>query len=114
MNIAKGDLYWIDFGPVVSSAPAKRRPAVVVQGDHFNRSRLATVVVAAITSNTALATYPGNLFLPAVVTGLPRDSVVNVTALATVDRRAMVERIGSLPDTLIADLEDGLRTVLDL
>lgn len=114
MLIAKGDLFWVDFGPIVSSAPAKRRPAVVVQGDQYNRSRLATVVVAAVTSNTALAGYPGNVFLPAVVTGLPRDSVVNVTALATVDRRDLAERIGPLPGHLVADLEDGLRLVLDL
>ncbi len=75
--VTKGDLYWLDFDPAVSSAPLKRRPAVVVQSDHFNRSRLSTVVVAAISSNTALADHPGNVFLPAATTGSPRDSVVN-------------------------------------
>ncbi len=112
--VRKGDLYWVDFGPIVSSAPAKRRPAVVIQGDQFNQSRLATVIVAAVTSNTALATYPGNVFLPAAVVGLDRDSVINVTALATIDRRDLADRIGALPDYLVADLEDGLGLVLDL
>lgn len=112
--ILKGELYWVDFGAIVSSAPAKRRPAVVVQGDEYNRSRLATVVVAAVTSNTALAGYPGNVFLPAVLTGLPRDSVVNVTALATIDRRDLDERIGALPAHVVADIDDGLRLVLDV
>jgi len=111
---AKGDIYWVDLGPVLTSAPAKRRPAVIVQSDHFNRSRLATVVVAAISSNTALADYPGNVFLPAATTGLSRDSVVNVTALATVDTRALAERVGALPSYLLAELDDGLRLVLDV
>ncbi len=112
--IRKGELYWVDFGPAVSSAPAKRRPAVVIQGDQFNQSRLATVVVAAVTSNTALASYPGNVFLPAAVVGLPRDSVANVTALATLDRRDLVERIGAIPEHLMVELDAGLALVLDL
>lgn len=112
--LSKGDLYWVDFGPVLTSAPAKRRPAVVVQGDQYNRSRLATVVVAAITSNTALASYPGNVFLPASITGLPRDSVANVTALATIDRRDLAEYAGRLPLHLRAELDDGLRLVLGI
>lgn len=112
--VRKGGLYWVDFGPVGSSAPAKRRPAVVVQADAYNQSRLATVVVAAITSNTALASYPGNVFLPGELVGLPRDSVVNVTALATVDRRDLVEAIGSVPPHLLPELDAGLALVLDL
>lgn len=112
--LTRGDLYWVDFGPIVSSAPAKRRPAVVVQADSFNRSRLSTVVVAAITSNTGLAGFPGNLFLPAIVSGLSRDSVVNMTAIATVDRRDLVEHIGEVPDYLCAALDEGLRLVLGL
>lgn len=111
-SLSKGELYWVDFGPIVSSAPAKRRPAVIIQGDQYNRSRLATVTVAAITSNTALASYPGNVFLPASLTGLPRDSVVNVTALATIDRGDLAEHAGRLPPHLLADLDDGLRLVL--
>jgi mRNA interferase MazF len=112
--IAKGDLYWVNFGSVGSSAPAKRRPAVVVQSDHFNRSRLSTVIVAAISSNTALADHPGNVFLPAAITGLRRDSVINVTALATIDRKVLSERIGILPGHLSTALTLGLRVVLDL
>jgi mRNA interferase MazF len=112
--VRKGELYWVDFGPINSSAPAKRRPAAVVQADDFNQSRLATVIVAAITSNTGLASYPGNVFLPAAVVGLPRDSVLNVTVLATVDRRDLIERIGELPNHLVAELNLGLGLVLDL
>lgn len=112
--LARGDLFWVDLGPALSSAPARRRPVVVIQGDEFNRSRLGTVIVAAITSNTALAAYPGNVFVPASATELSRDSVVNVTALATIDRDALLDRIGALPEHLVHDLDEGLRLVLDV
>ena len=110
----RGDLYWIDLGSAVSHAPAKRRPVVVIQSDPFNRSRIGTAIVAAITSNTALAAYPGNVFVPSSATDLAKDSVVNLTALATVDRSVLIDRIGRLPDYLLADIDAGLRLVLDV
>lgn len=112
--VARGEIYWVDLGPTVTSAPAKRRPAVVVQGDHFNSSRLATVIVAAVSSNTALADQPGNVFLPASSTGLTKDSVLNVTALATIDKGDLIERVGAIPYYLLAEMDGGLRTVLGL
>ncbi|MDQ2796684.1 MAG: type II toxin-antitoxin system PemK/MazF family toxin, partial [Actinomycetota bacterium] len=75
MVIRRGMVCWADLGSTVGSRPAKRRPVLVVQADGFNQSRLATVLVVVITSNTALAVMPGNVFLPAATTGLPRDSV---------------------------------------
>lgn len=110
----RGDIFWADLGPVSSSAPAKHRPVLVIQSDAVNRSQLATVVIAALTSNTALAEYPGNVFLPASVTGLPRDSVLNVTAVATVDREALSAHVTTLPRYLIDEVRVGLRLVLDL
>src|ERR1035437_3666552 len=68
------------------SRPAKRRPILVIQSDPFNVSRLSTTVAAVITSNTGLAAMPGNVLLPAAASGLPHDSVVNVTALMTLDK----------------------------
>ncbi|MDM4764268.1 type II toxin-antitoxin system PemK/MazF family toxin [Galbitalea sp. SE-J8] len=70
---------WVDLGLPIDSAPAKRRPVLLISADPFNRSALSKVVVAVISSNTALAAHPGNVFLPAASTGLPKDSVVNVT-----------------------------------
>lgn len=81
--IVRGDVHWVDLGPVEGSRPAKRRPVLVIQADPYNTSRLATVIVAVLTSNTALAAMPGNVFLPATATGLAKDSVVNVTSVAT-------------------------------
>jgi mRNA interferase MazF len=112
--IERGDLYWADLGPAVGSRPAKRRPVLVIQSGSYNDSRLATVLAAVITSNTVLATMPGNTFLPATVTGLPRDSVVNVTALVTLNKTDLSERIGTTPLSLMREVDRGLRRILDL
>lgn len=110
----RSDIYWADLGPASGSRPAKRRPVLIVQADPYNESRLATVLVAVITSNTAIASMPGNVFLPAAATGLPRDSVVNVTALVTLDKADLSDRVGHLPPSLAHDVEQGLRRVLGL
>jgi mRNA interferase MazF len=112
MVIGRGDLYWADLGSAVGSRPAKRRPVLVIQADAYNASRLATVLVAVVTSNTALATMPGNTFLPAAGTGLAHDSVVNITALATLNKSELIDRIGSVPQSLLAGVDSGLRRVL--
>ena len=114
MVITRGELYWIDLGSTRGSAPAKRRPVLIIQSDPFNESQLATTLAAVVTSNTALAAMPGNVFLPASATGLDRDSVVNVTALVTVNKDEAVELIGPIPNYLMADVDDGLRQVLAL
>lgn len=112
--IRRGDIYWADLGEASGSRPAKRRPVIVIQSQPYNSSRLATVVAAVITSNTGLATMPGNVFLPAVATGLSRDSVVNVTALVTLNKADLDSHIGRTPDELLRDVDRGLRRVLDL
>lgn len=86
----------------------------MVQSDAYNQSRLATVVVAVITSNTALASLPGNTFLPAGAVGLPRDSVVNATALATVNKADLSTRAGAVAGELMLQVDSGLRRVVGL
>jgi mRNA interferase MazF len=112
--IRRGGVYWVDLGDPAGSRPAKRRPVVVVQSQPYNASRLATVVAAVITSNTGLAAMPGNVFLPAVVTGLPRDSVVNVTALVTLNKGEIEGPVGHAPEELMREVDRGLRRVLGL
>jgi len=85
----------------------------VIKSDPYNASRLATVLTAVITSNTDLAAMPGNLFLPAIATGLPRDSVVNMTALVTLNKTDLTDRIGEVSPSLIHEVDRGLRRVLD-
>ena len=112
--IARGDVFWVDLGAAAGSKPARRRPVLVVQADPYNASELNTTLVAVVTSNTALAAMPGNVFLPASATGLPKDSVVNVTALVTLDKEDLIEPAGTVPTYVMADIDRGLRRVLDL
>ena len=109
-----GGIYWAELGPAVGSRPARRRPVLVIQSNTYNESNLATVLVAVITTNTALATVPGNVFLAATATGLPRDSVVNVTAVVTLNKADLADYVGQLPDVLREDVHRGLRRVLAL
>jgi mRNA interferase MazF len=112
--IHRGGIYWADLGQPVGSRPAHRRPVIVVQAGPYNVSRLNTVVAAVVTSNTGLATMPGNVFLPAVATGLPRDSVVNVTALVTLNKTDLDGPVGRAPEELMHQVDRGLRRVLGL
>jgi mRNA interferase MazF len=112
--ISRAEIYWADLGAPTGSRPAKRRPVLVVQSDPYNASRLATVLATVITSNTALASMPGNVFLPATATGLPRDSVVNVTAIVTLNKTDLTDRVGNLSPSLMHEVDRGLRRELDL
>lgn len=112
--IERGGIYWADLGAPSGSRPAKRRPVLVISADSYNVSRLATVVAVVVTSNTSLAVMPGNVFLPATATGLPRDSVVNVTALVTLNKEDLVDYAGNAPLALLREIDRGLRTSLDL
>jgi mRNA interferase MazF len=112
--IGRGGIYWADLGEASGSRPAKRRPVLVIQSGPFNASRLSTTVAAVITSDTRLAAMPGNVFVPAVATGLPRDSVVNVTALVTLSKTDLGSQAGHLPDALMDDVDRGLRRALAL
>jgi mRNA interferase MazF len=114
MVTTRGGIYWADLGPARGSKPAKRRPVVVIQDDRFNSSQLATVLAAVVTSNTALAARPGNTFLPSSATGLPRDSVANVSALVTLNKTDLTEQVGSVPAYLRGEIDAGLRLILNL
>ena len=113
MVIRQGDLFWVDLGEPAGSRPGLRRPFVVVQNDLFNRSRLATVVVCALTSNMSRAGAPGNVLVPRGEGKLAQDSVVNVTQLFTIDKSELAERIGRLGTERMADILRGIRPVLD-
>lgn len=86
----------------------------MIQDDAFNASRLSTVVVAVLTSNTALAALPGNVFIPAAAAGLKKDSVVNLTSVTTLDKSELDGPVGHVPAHLMAEVSQGLRLVLGL
>jgi mRNA interferase MazF len=111
-GVRQGDVCWIDLGSPTGSEPAYRHPHVVVQSDVFNRSRLRTVIVCALTSNLRRAELPGNVLLAAGEANLPRPSVVNVTQLFTVDRSELGEPIGRLSRRRVREVVQGIRLVL--
>jgi len=106
--IRQGEVYWLHFGSPKGSAPAGRRPALVVQHDRFNRSTISTTVVAVITSNLRLGAMPGNVRLRSGEGGLPRPSVVNISQLRTIDRGRLGERIGVLAPARLREVIKGL------
>lgn len=114
MLIGRGDIWWADLPEPIGSAPGHRRPVLVVQSDTFNRSRLATVTVVALTSNVRFVDAPGNVLIPSNASGLPRDSVANVTQLLTIPRALLTERVRVLSTPLVKQVNDGLRFALDL
>ena len=110
--IARGDIWWVDLSEPQGAAPGFLRPVVVVQGDSFNRSRIGTVVCVPLISNVRWADAPGNVTLPSKLTGLARDSVANVSQLVTVDKRALTDRIGTLPRNTLELILSGIDIVL--
>ncbi len=114
MEVRRGEVWWAEPGVPAGSEPGYRRPVLVVQSDAFNRSRIGTIVAAAITSNLNLAEAPGNVRLPTRASSLPDDSVVNVSQLVTLDRKFLSERAGRVPAILLRRVDNGLRLLLDL
>jgi len=110
--IRQGDVYWIDLGSPSGPGPGYRHPYVVVQSDLFNASRIATVVVCALTSNVKRAEAPGNVRLEKSEGGLQKESVVNVSQLFTVDKADLSEKAGTLTSRRILEILDGIQIVL--
>lgn len=112
MTIAQGDVWWADLPETRGSGPGFRRPVVVVQGEALNRSRIATVVCVALTSNLKWATAPGNVLLSSSVTGLPKASVANVSQLVTLDKTDLTERTAKLSRSKLEVVLSGIDVVL--
>ena len=112
MVISQGEVWWADLPAATGSGPGFRRPVVVVQGEALNRSRIATVVCVPLTSNLRWADAPGNVSLSARLTGLPKDSVANVSQIVTVGQDLLTERVGKLPRAKLELLLAGIDVVL--
>ena len=111
MVVSQGEVWWADLPAPTRSGPGFRRPIVVVQGEALNRSRIATVVCVPLTSNLRWANAPGNVSLSAHLTGLPKDSVANVSQIVTVDRELLTERAGKLPRAKLELILAGIDVV---
>ena len=110
----RGEIWWADLGEAVGSSPAYRRPVLIIQCDEANRSRLATVICAALSSNLRLASLPGNVLVPQSASSLPKDSVVNVSQLITLDKDQLRDHVGVVAARTMAKVDVGLKRQLAL
>ncbi len=110
----RGEVWWADLPDPTGSEPGFRRPVLILQADEFNKSRIGTIVVAAITSNMKLSAAPGNVSLSKKSVGLDRESTVNVSQIVTLDRSFLNKRVGSVSLGKMRDVDEGVRLVLAL
>lgn len=114
MVIQRGEIWWANLGTPTGSSPGYRRPVLILQSNDFNRSLIATVIAAVITSNMRLAQAPGNVTLPKKASRLPHESVVNVSQVVTLDKQFLAEKVGIISLRYMKQIEAGLRLVLSL
>ncbi len=112
MVVAQGDVCWADLSDPVGAGPGFRRPVLIVQGEALNRSRLATIVCVPLTSNLRWANAPGNVLLPARSTGLPKDSVANVSQIVAIDRDLLTEQVGRISRRQLESVLAGIELIL--
>ena len=110
----RGEIWWATLRSPEGSEPGYRRPVMVVQDDAFNESKLNTVIVVALTTNVALHMAPGNVLLSKRSTRLPKASVANVSQLLTLDKSFLTERISQVEPSVMREVDDGLRLVLNI
>ena len=110
----RGELWWASLPDATGSSPGYRRPILIVQADAFNASNIHTVVVAAVTTNLTLANAPGNVFVTEEQSGLPRDSVINVSQILTIDKSFLTDFVQALSAKKMQQVEAGMRLVLAL
>jgi len=110
----RGTVWWAQLPEPIASEPGFRRPVIIIQSNAFNRSRIRTIVAVVLTSNLRLAEAPGNVLIPATDSGLPKDSVANVSQIITLDRTFLTEKCGRISSRIMKAVDDGIRLVLSL
>lgn len=113
MTIKQGDIFWVDLGISKASEPGYKHPHVVIQNNVFNVSKINTVVVCALTSNVRRAAAPGNVLLKKGEANLPKDTVVNISQIITVDKSDLIEKIGSLSPSKMKQVVEGVKLLLE-
>ena len=113
MVIRQGDIYWVDLEEPDGSEPGYRHPHVVVQNNLFNSSQIRTALVCPLTSNLKRGNAPGNVLLGKDEANLPRQSVVNVSQVFTVDKSQLSDYVGTLSPKRIRQVLDGVRLIIE-
>jgi mRNA interferase MazF len=110
----RGTVWWAQLPEPIASEPGFRRPVIIIQSNAFNRSRIRTIIAVVLTSSLRLADAPGNVLIPATDSGLPKDSVANVSQIITLDRTFLTEKCGRMSSRIMKAVDDGIRLVLSL
>lgn len=113
MEIRQGDIFWVDAEKPVGSAPGFTRPFVVIQNNVFNRGKINTVLVCALTTNLARANAPGNVRLYKTEANLPKPSVVIVSQMLTLDKSELREKIGTLSKRRVDEILEGIKLLTE-
>jgi len=114
MEVNRGEIWWADLPEPTGSSPGYRRPVIIIQSDGFNKTNLNTSIVALIKTNLELAEMRGNVLLKTFQSALPKDSVVNITQIFTLDKRLLLEYVSTLSERKMEQIDKGLRLVLSL
>ena len=114
MVTKRGEIWWALLPDPIGSTPGYKRPILIVQSNEFNKSKINTLIAVTITSNTRLAAAPGNIMLSAKYSKLPSKSVINVSQIITIDKSFLTEKVHTLSNAIMAEVDEGLRLVLKL
>jgi mRNA interferase MazF len=112
--MVRGEIWWAKLPRPIGSEPAKRRPVLIIQADSFNLSRINTVICAVITSNTELASLPGNLLLEKSVSGLEKTSAINFSQITSIDKADLTKQVAMLPKSMLEKVNACLKLVLEM
>ena len=112
--MVRGEIWWANLPHPRGSKPGKNRPVLVIQGDSFNRSKINTVICAVITSNTELASLPGNMLLEKTISGLEKTSAINFSQITTLDKTDLTKQISMLPKSILEKANNCLKQVLEI
>ena len=107
VNVHRGDIYYADLSPVVGSEQGGVRPVLIVQNDTGNRHS-PTVIAAAITSQMGKAKLPTHIEVAAQCCGLPKDSVILLEQIRTLDKRRLRERMGRVDGAVMERVDDAI------
>jgi mRNA interferase MazF len=110
----RGELWWADFGLPFGSETGFRRPVLVLQNDSFNKSNINTIIIIPLTTNIALAEAPGNVVVPKEESKLSKDSVLVVSQLSAIDKKRLIEYIGTIKRQTLEEVEEGIKLILNL
>jgi mRNA interferase MazF len=113
-KLDRGEIRWAALDEPSGSSPGFRRPVLIIQTDTFNQSRINTVICAVISSNVRLADAPGNIFLSTKDSGLPKDSVINISQIITLDKQNLTEPVKKVRPVVMRDVENSLKLVFDI